>query len=64
MLNQGDQKFWKKCPIFHEVAQKVSKLKKCQNIFNKAQFKSKISTSNLKMPTNNHVLNVPIWIKM
>ncbi len=35
---QGDKKIEKNCPIFQKVAQTVSKPKKAQNIYNKAQF--------------------------
>jgi hypothetical protein len=41
IFKQGEQKFWKKIThFFQKVAQKVSKPKKCQNVYNKAQIES------------------------
>jgi hypothetical protein len=53
------------CLIFQKVAPKISKLKNCQNVYNKAQIESpkylhQSTFENLKIPTTNHVLRLLI----
>ncbi len=54
--------------FFQKVAKTVSKPQKCQNNYIKAQFENPKqiyqTLLNLKIPATNHVLKLPIYVKM
>ncbi len=63
---QGDQKIWKKLPIFSKSSQNSLQAKKCQNIYSKTQFKSSKTSNhtwNLKIPQTNKFWNCILWQK-